>query len=122
MNEPNEERKATKLAKQALDSYAESLDAETLSKIGSVRRQVLEGINKPMPWYSSWFVMAGGGIAAAALALIVTLRIATESEFDAIPATEDIELLVSGEELDFFDQLEFYQWLEEDKSAVENHS
>lgn len=122
MTESIDEKKVFHLAKKALDSYTESLEAETLTKIGSVRRQALNGVNRSMPWYASWRALAGGGIAAAALALILTVRMDPLSELDPIRITEDIELLASGEELDFIDQLEFYQWLEEEKSAAENAS
>jgi|GEM_PF-7079854 len=122
MNEIDRESALTSSAKKALNNYAESIDSETLSKIGRSRRQALSALHKPKYGFFSWLGLSAGGIAVAGFALFVVLEIPSTAEFEFLKTSEDVYVLASNEDLEFYDHLEFYQWLEDENINFENHS
>lgn len=122
MNEVDRESAIKSSAKKALDQTVESLDSETLSRIGSARRKALSELGKSKRGFSPWLGVGAGGLAMAGFALFVVLRMSPPMDLEIIQAGEDIELLASSEDLEFYDQMEFYQWLVEENLVPENHS
>ena len=129
-----------------LDESADTLDPEILSQIRAARYNALE---KKRPGIMQWAFPAGG-IAAAAVALIVAVNLVTVPENNSNPDTikfvetvdkpepgrdetvitnsnemeiqpdqiELVEILSSDQQLDFFENLEFYAWLAENEDIT----
>lgn len=111
MNEPNED-KLTENIRQRLDNSAESLDANTLSRIRQIRTQA---VAKTEARHSSWSVVITGALATTCV-IVFAVMILLKSP---VPTTQtvpldDLDLISSSESLELYEDLEFYQWLEED--------
>ena len=98
--------------KQEMDRSCAALDGATQSRLNSMRHAVLAqgqrkglrlfGMRKPL------LLPFGGLVTACVLVLAVVLQ--TPTLPDAAPV-EDLDLLTATEELDFYEEYEFYQWL-----------
>lgn len=96
--------------KAGFDQSIEQLDAVTLSKLKSIRRSALEaGAEKSR----HWILLPAGAFVAASLAIaIFSVVRQTDVPGPALQA-EDIEMLSASDGIDFYEDLEFYQWLED---------
>ena len=111
----NSEDKLNSNIRQSLDESVDALDANTVSKIRQIRAQAVEKAgSKHSIWLSNKQGFLIGGMATACvMVLAVMLLINSPTSMQTIPA-EDIELISSSDNLDLFEDLEFYEWLEED--------
>jgi len=108
--------------REELDRSCDSLDGHTQSRLNSIRHAAIEhGQKNPGKALLAPF---GGLVTACVLVLLVTVYYPGQPELSPpeIPGTvspiEDLDILTSNESLDFFENLEFYQWLEENESSV----
>lgn len=100
----------------ALDEGAETLDDATLARLQHARRQALQqGGQQRGPISTGWIArwIPATGLAAAMAVLVATTLWMAIPQMD-LPSVEEIELLTSNENLELLDELEFYQWLDED--------
>ena len=100
--------------KQTLDNSVDDLDAATLSRIRQVRTRALE---KAEGQSINWFSVTSGALATACVmvfAVIILLR--SESLPQNVPV-DDLDLISSSESFEFYEDLEFYQWLETNELA-----
>ena len=93
-----------------------ALDGRTRSKLTQARYRALDKLAEPArpAWSRSW-LPAGAAAAVALLSLMLwqgQIEPLTEGGFD-VTAVADLEILLSQEELDMLEELEFYAWLEE---------
>ena len=98
-----------------LDDSLDALDANTLSRIRQVRAQA---VDRAKTSRTNWSinksgVYFGGMATACVMVLAVVLLINSPTSMQAVPV-DDIELISSSDNLDLFEDLEFYEWLEED--------
>jgi hypothetical protein len=108
---PNDQELTSRIRKE-LDDSCESLDAETLSKLNRARHRAL----KATPRRSLWLVPLAGVATAASIGLLsINLFTTQVSHGPQADFVEDIELLSSSEDLDFYQNLEFYLWLEDEQ-------
>jgi len=113
----------TDQARRVLDESAQSLDAATLSRLNRARQAALE---QRRPTLRPWFVPAGLASACAVLlALAVVWRapvpmpanpgapapIATAMQSNGV-AAGDLDIVSGDEGLEFYQDLEFYAWLD----------
>jgi hypothetical protein len=109
-------------ARNELDQSCERMDGETLSRLNSIRHAALEHGNKsPGKVFLAPF---GGLVTACVLVLVVSVFYPGQPDIpvqiipDSGTAIEDLDILTSAESLELFENLEFYQWLEENESSV----
>ncbi len=110
MSEYNEEKLAANV-RQTLDESANSIDANSLSRIRQIRTQA---IARAEVRNSSWSGVMTGALATACVmvvAVIILLRSPMPTE--AVPL-DDLDLISSYENLELYEDLEFYEWLAED--------
>jgi ferric-dicitrate binding protein FerR (iron transport regulator) len=95
-------------AKQLLDQSVTNLDPATARRLQHARAAALE--SKPT---SRWWMVWGGGLAMAGVAaLAVTLWMKQPlSQNHHAPLFEDIDLVLSAENVELAEDLEFYHWL-----------
>jgi hypothetical protein len=99
-------------AKDTFDDSVERLDAAALSRLNQGRHAALEQLangNSKAAWMR-WLPV--GGVAAAALAVIIVMR-GPEIESMPIEVASDFEILLEGESLEMFEDLEFYSWMDD---------
>lgn len=99
------------LARRGLDGHAEAIDPMRAARLAAARRRAVEaaagGIRRPGVVPTGW--LAVGLATAGAVALAVWLvRPAAP-----LPGNGDLEILISGEDLEMVEELDFYLWLEE---------
>jgi hypothetical protein len=98
--------------RKSLDDSVDTLDANTLSKIRQIRAQAVEKAETGKTNSRQRFLV-GGLATACIMVLAVMLLINSPTSMQTVPA-EDLELISSSDNLDLFEELEFYEWLEED--------
>ena len=105
--QPSDEQ-VTARAKQLLDKSVADLDPATVRRLQRARVAALEA----KPARASWMVWAGGLAMVAVAALTVTLWPTQPlPEHHVSPLVEDIDLVLSAENVELADDLEFYHWL-----------
>ena len=97
-----------------LDDSVDNLDAGTLSRLTQARHRALEEESRPYQRrHSFWFSLAG--LAAATAVVFLAIFLAREppgpQHYSGI---EDVEILATSENPEFFVDLEFYAWLAEE--------
>lgn len=119
----NDDKAFLDKVRRELDGSCDRLDGQTLSRLNSIRHAALEqgrqGTGRAM------LAPFGGLVTACVLVLLVSVF------YDGRPATapapagnsgetviEDLDILTSMEGPDFYENLEFYQWLEENEASV----
>lgn len=113
-------------AQAAVEREVEGLDAETRARLSAARRAALAELDAPgrgaaSGWRPGW-VPVGAAAAVAVIAVGVAFSARTpapEAAFKAAlePATE-LEVLLADEDLALYDEeLEFYDWLDEQALA-----
>lgn len=103
---------------QALDRQTSEFDAETLQRIGSVRRQALAQLKEPVHTFNYWSWMAGGAVAFAVSALIISaVLFRPEIPLNFSPQGLEFDLMASQDDLEFYEELEFYRWLDQMEEA-----
>lgn len=111
------EQRLEKRAKQAFDDSVASLDAQTRSRLAQARARALEHGRRP--WWPVRALVPGAVAAAAALAVWMLWQdAATPPAGVEIAALQDLEILLSDEELEMLEELDFYTWLDEELSET----
>ena len=106
-----------------LDEQVDSLDSATLLRLAQARRLALAAAVAPRPRWrrairlfdrpaGDWLVPAGAFASVLATAIALTLMVAEPGNGSA-REMDDVELLTAGEELELYENLEFYQWLQD---------
>lgn len=113
MNTPDENEKLAENAKSLFDDSVERLDAATLSKLNQGRHAALEsaGNSRSTRPFVHWMPVTG--IAAAALIAVVVMR-GPNGEIPVAPGSTatDFEILLSEDNLEMLEDLEFYFWID----------
>ena len=104
----NPDERIARTAKQSFDESVDRLDAATLSSLNRGRQAALAEIARSSRRWQQW--MPATGLAAAVLLAVFAFRGPAEVDFVGEPAT-DIEILLSEESIEMFEDLEFYSWL-----------
>lgn len=101
-------------ARKGLDESAENLDLRTQSRLLAIRRETIERMTAPrerrlrMP---RW-VPAGAFVAAlVAVAIALVVVPGPNRQQQQLSKVEDLEIVASGQSLELYEDLEFYQWL-----------
>ena len=97
--------------KQTLDNSIDEIDTATLAKVHQVRARAIDRIGLQN---NNGFGFIAGGLAAACVMLFaVMILLQSPDNSQGLPAN-DIELISSSDDLELFEDLEFYEWLEQD--------
>lgn len=100
----------TARVRQRLDARLASQDALTLARLRAARLNAVAVASRRPTW------TAALPLAAACAALAIALGHA-HAPLGAASGLDDVELLAGHEPLEFYQDLEFYAWLELDDSA-----
>ncbi len=113
MKETEKETLFVASAKFHLNDQIQNLDRQTLSRLREARNEALHSVKRSFPW-----MLPATGIAVVCASLFAFFLL-TQDPFqgEIISHVEDIELLASSESIEFYDDLEFYEWLSEGESA-----
>ena len=110
-------------AKSTLENNVEQIDEQTQARLNAARRQAVEACSSKQTIaarFSNW-ILPVGGLATLGAALLVAVTLWTlpaEKEIEPMAVLEDINLLTGSEDIDFYQELEFYEWLAVNEQAV----
>ena len=110
-------------AKSTLEDSVDALDAVTKERLVALRRQAVAAANtQPSSFHRlpSWLLPVGGlATAAAAVLVVMTLwTIQPDQKSAPVAVLEDINLLTAPEGIEFYQDLEFYEWLAVNEQTV----
>ena len=100
-----------KRAKQLFDDSVDGLDAATLSRLNKARHAAIEASSRRLPPLLRW-APVGGLATAAAVALLLLLQSPAVIEPPADATIVDMEILLSEDNLEMLEDLEFYDWID----------
>lgn len=114
MNTKNEQE-LNKHIRQDLDDSVDVLDANTLSKIRQIRAQAVDRAadKQAHGLFSRPRFLAGSLATVCVMVLAVVVLLNSPTSVNSVPL-DDLELISSSDNLELFEDLEFYEWLEED--------
>ncbi len=116
MKETEKDKAFVETAKYLLSERAEAIDTETRSRLGKGRYEALQSLRSrkhPISW-----MWPATGVAVACTAVFAFFLILKEpGPKEVLSNMEDIELLASSAPIEFYDDLEFYDWLVEYEGA-----
>jgi hypothetical protein len=102
-------------ARRTLDTAANDIDELTSARLRAARLRALDTGRRVPPWRRGWIVVTGGFAAAGLAALVATALLWVTPPTPHAPVSiadaDDLELLATQENPDFFDELDFYDWL-----------
>jgi len=107
--------------KSTLNASVENLDATTRSRLASARAHALEA----QPRSRNYWIPLGGAVTASIIVSALMLFNPTqpqdvgEDNLVLLELDESLELLTSEEEIELYQDLEFYRWLD-DIQILEN--
>ncbi|GJM17712.1 MAG: hypothetical protein DHS20C13_30390 [Thermodesulfobacteriota bacterium] len=114
MNQDNED-KLTGHIKQTLDDSVESLDGNTLYMIRQIRAHAIDkAIGKAVPQKNNWTVIMTGALATACVMIFAVMILLKSPASNQLIPLDDLDLISSSESLELYEDLEFYEWLEDD--------
>ncbi|HEY5667042.1 MAG TPA: hypothetical protein VIV64_10000 [Gammaproteobacteria bacterium] len=117
------ERELAEKAGRLFDESVERLDGATLARLAQARARAVEAAESGRP---AWIpeparLVPIGGVAAAALVLaLIWPGAETPVGPEQAAVVTDLDLLLEGENLDLFEDLEFYAWLLEQPELLES--
>ncbi|MGD8592851.1 MAG: hypothetical protein PVF82_08470 [Gammaproteobacteria bacterium] len=109
-----------KAAKSTLDNSTALLDDDVRQRLQQARRNAMHAATR----YPSRFAMRPSWVAAgsfAVLALVTSVvfyQYRPVSESSPMASIEDMPILTAPEELELYEELDFYQWLAEEHDSV----
>lgn len=117
---PAGDEQFARAAGELLRRSADDIDAATASRLNRARQAALEAVPRGR-WGASWLVPALSTAAVGALAVGLWLTAGTDPAVPAspVPAVEsavDMDLLLAADSLEMLEDLEFYAWLDADRS------
>jgi len=104
--------------KARLDQSEQALDGVTLGRLRAARREALATLGAERPRRTWWEPMRGLAVAATLATLTVSLWSLSPGPTDTgLMPLEDLALLTDSEDLEFYQDLDFYLWLDSRESA-----
>lgn len=122
----DDEAKLVERIREQLDADVDDLDGATLSRLAEARRQAVAAAGKPRRrWWmprpggqgaADWLVPAGAFASVVATVVALTIMVA-EPGNGLAKEVDDLEMLTAGEEIELYENLEFYLWLQDREST-----
>lgn len=108
-----DEKEFLKEAKDLLEKSSEKLDPRTKQRIAAVRLQALSsGQEKPSPFFTPFrWILAGSSSIVTVVALALFFWFSGSPGEIPVKNLEDFEILTSREQIDIYQNVDFYRWL-----------
>jgi hypothetical protein len=106
---------------KALDKRADDMDSNTLNRLAQMRRCAVQSTQKNStsvirtPY---WFVSAGAAaVLVVATSIVYFSWYSPQQDQNRIAVIEDINMLSAPDELELYEDLEFFQWLTDEEGV-----
>lgn len=116
MSDPQDKDQFLQQVTDSLNQSAHELDDDTLRELHRRRHEALAASEKRAPW-----LLPVGGLAMAATVAAFSVSLwmaAPQPGMEALPAVEDMALLGDAESLEFYEDLDFYLWLDDENNEA----
>jgi len=117
MTDDNKEQAFLKAAKKTLDESLDTIDAATLTRLRAARRAAMTQSGPPpwRLWRNAW--APAGALTAVALVAVTAVSLWNAGMQDPVVplAWEEAPILGSADDLEFYQELEFYYWLQDEQ-------
>jgi hypothetical protein len=113
MKSNKQEKRLLEKAKDLLNEGAEKLDSQTTRRLEHIRLAALSATEKRHAGFlppSRWVTVGAFATAAMAVVAVVFWLRTSPGDFPD-KDIEDLEIIASKEQVDFYENLEFYRWL-----------
>ena len=98
--------------RELLEHSVDAIDEKTSSRLRQIRYQALDTRSRKLNWFTPYSAFAA---TAAVLLLTVSIWLTQAPIINDELVLEDMPLLTTTEELDFYQDLEFYNWLDDEQ-------
>jgi hypothetical protein len=115
MRTEREQRSIERRAVDTLEQSLDELDVTTRARLRAARLRALEATSSRLRW-PNW-ITAAGFASAVSLSLFLTTGSLYTQNVQLTNPVQDIEILVEIESIDFYDDLEFLEWLHDSAPA-----
>ena len=116
MTDKDDENSLLKKVKNSLDHSEKNIDAGNLSALNRIRQEALKIKEREKTGRLSWLPTPLPALATATVVLLAVFLVFTgEREQAPDNNLEDLEILVSNNKLEFYEDLDFYAWLAEEE-------
>lgn len=113
------EREFSERARQLFRESVAGLDGETRARLRQARASAVAAAAHRRPWLAPGRLVPAGAVAAALLAVALWWALPDPGAPPVATAVlDDLDLLLEGEELELFEDLEFYAWLLEQPELI----
>lgn len=123
MNDPTDrhEDELARRARKAFQDSVRNLDGSTRSRLAQARARAVDAAGRRRIWWPLPSPLVPlGGIAAACLVAVLFWQMPAFRVAPIEPQVlTDLDILLDGEELELFEELEFYAWLLEQPELLE---
>ena len=109
MNKDDQDKKFIDAVTKDIKKSVDDIDATTQSRLAQIREQALTGQAKHS--VQQWQLLTGALATACIVMLAIILLI--KPEMDTAYTEQDVEIFSATDGLDFYEDLEFYVWLDE---------
>lgn len=121
MSEQDEDKAFLERSKKLFDESVQEIDGKTQSQLNRGRHKALAELQprKGVRALTGWAPATG---AAAAAVVAAVMWNSNAPPVDSAPASSatDFEILLDGDSLEMFEDLEFYSWMDLDEEAGGN--
>ncbi len=113
MNDHDLENQFLGITKELLGDGVRNLEPESRERLEQIRTKALRLVKEPRTGFFTpmrW-IMVGGFATATMAAAALFFWLSASPGYLAVRHVEDFEILTSREQIDFYQNLEFYRWL-----------
>lgn len=117
MNRQDKEKTFLNAVNTELNQGVDAIDDSTRAALRNIRKEAIAQVHdrpgNAWQWWQPYPVIAV--TASIVLVVSVTLQINMTASMDDFPELKDIAMLMASDDIGFYQDLEFYQWLEAQK-------
>lgn len=121
MNDKNDPQKSLDFARRKLSGNAKDLDADTREKLMQIRHRAMESSLEGESNFPDWATLPIIAFVTAVI-FILLVYIKPGSTPQVSNAPDDLELLLSNNPIEFYENLKFLQIWEKERSASEKET
>ncbi len=119
MTAQNRDEAFLEKVRRTLDTSVDNIDTGIQLRLGRIRKEVLWNEKHKKSRFRQRFLVPVTGVAAVLVALLASiLYFDGPSRLQQIDYVEDVEMLASGDSLEFYANLDFYAWLAKEEQNV----
>jgi hypothetical protein len=116
-----DERGFEERSRQLFAESVAGLDGSTRSRLRQARASAVASVTRRRRFWFDPVRLAPAGVAAAAILAVAVMWSGPETVVEPVESSvlSDLDILLDEEELDLFEELEFYAWLLEQPEILE---